>query len=965
MFGEDFSGYKDPSEVDEAIPEPTAPQGQTDVAAPAKPASTDPSKSAKGKLAAKSTGLQYQFQIMELIGIPRNEIKKFTDPLQWMKYFPPIAKEDCTSLGARIDWRRSFVTTDINPYYDSFVRWQMNQLYAAGRIKFGERYTIYSPKDDQPCMDHDRSSGEGVGPQEYTAIKMEVLDWSESIPKDVQDKLKGKKVSLVCGTLRPETMYGQTNCFIGTGLTYGIFQASDSEAFVTSDRAARNMAYQGIFEGRGEVKKLAEISGADLIGTKVSPPFGVHKEIYVVPMDGVLATKGTAIVSCVPSDSPDDYATLADLRKKPEYYKIKPEWVANEIVNVISTPEYGDCTAEALVKKFKINSQKDKNLLAEAKDVAYKAGFNTGTMLVGDFKGEPVSEAKPKVRQQMIDAKLAFAYAEPENQVISRSADECVVALCDQWYLDYGVDDWKAKAQLSLDRMNTYFSETRNAFQGVLNWLNQWACARSYGLGSKLPWDPQFLVESLSDSTIYMSFYTVAQMLQGGNIFGHETGPLGISAEDMTDDVWSYVMQGKELPADCKIDREKAAKLRYNFEYFYPMDIRSSGKDLIPNHLTFCMYVHTAIFPEDKWPLSMRANGHLMLNGKKMSKSTGNFLTLSEAIKKFGADATRLTLADSGDEIGDANFEELLANAAILRIHTAMEWASEMKQARDSGALRTGELNAHDKSFKLEMQALTLQAKKAYTATFYKEALRAGFYEMETSRNWYREVSAPENGGAGMHGDLIFEWLRTSALLVQPIIPHFSEFLWRDILQERGSVQQALWPEVQGEVKDDILKQLEYMRGVIGSMRSGEAQLAKKKSKGKTVPYDPSKSRSARIVVATKYPEWQSKVVEALKAEYEASEKEGRAIDDKNLREALSAAGLLKDKKAMPFMQTMKVCLGNQSRVCIISVDPLTECSSVYYSDLCNKLDQPFSNELCPSLSSMLSRCCSLTSRPT
>jgi len=63
--------------------------------------------------------------------------------------------------------------------------------------------------------------------------------------------------------------------------------------------------------------------------------------------------------------------------------------------------------------------------------------------------------------------------------------------------------------------MDTYGPETRNGFESTLNWLNQWACARSYGLGSKLPWDPQFLVESLSDSTIYMSYYTVSHLLQG------------------------------------------------------------------------------------------------------------------------------------------------------------------------------------------------------------------------------------------------------------------------------------------------------------------------------------------------------------------------------------------------------------------------------------------------------------------
>lgn len=110
-------------------------------------------------------------------------------------------------MGNRIDWRRSFLTTDINPYYDSFVRWQMNKLYELGKIKFGERYTIYSPKDGQPCMDHDRSDGEGVGPQEYVAIKMEVVEWSPAAKAVVEGKVGGRTVYLVPATLRPETMY--------------------------------------------------------------------------------------------------------------------------------------------------------------------------------------------------------------------------------------------------------------------------------------------------------------------------------------------------------------------------------------------------------------------------------------------------------------------------------------------------------------------------------------------------------------------------------------------------------------------------------------------------------------------------------------------------------------------------------------------------------------------------------------
>jgi leucyl-tRNA synthetase len=82
----------------------------------------------------------------------------------------------------------------------------MNRLHEQNKIKFGERYTIYSPKDGQPCMDHDRADGEGITPQEYLCVKLTVLEWGPKA-KALEAKAKGKKVHFVAGTLRPETMY--------------------------------------------------------------------------------------------------------------------------------------------------------------------------------------------------------------------------------------------------------------------------------------------------------------------------------------------------------------------------------------------------------------------------------------------------------------------------------------------------------------------------------------------------------------------------------------------------------------------------------------------------------------------------------------------------------------------------------------------------------------------------------------
>jgi leucyl-tRNA synthetase len=195
---------------------------------------------------------------------------------------------------------------------------------------------------------------------------------------------------------------------------------------------------------------------------------------------------------------------------------------------------------------------------------------------------------------------------------------------------------------------------------------------------------------------------------------GSKPGPLGITPDQMTDEIWEYILCNGPFPEPSPIPREKVDPLKHEYEYFYPFDIRSSAKDLVPNHLTFALYNHAAIFPEDKMPLSMRTNGHLMLNGKKMSKSTGNSLTLREAIEKFGADATRLSLADAGDGLEDANFEEKTANANILRIHTLLGWCEEM--VKDQANLRHGPRNYHDQVFENEVNDLINITQSHYEA---------------------------------------------------------------------------------------------------------------------------------------------------------------------------------------------------------------------------------------------------------
>lgn len=117
----------------------------------------------------------------------------------------------------------------------------MRKLKDKDKIVKAKRYTIYSPMDGQPCADHDRVIGKGVQPQEYTIIKMEA-----AIPFPSKlGVLEGRKVFLAAATLRPETMYGQTNAWVLPNGRYGAFEVNETDVFILTQRATRNLAYHG------------------------------------------------------------------------------------------------------------------------------------------------------------------------------------------------------------------------------------------------------------------------------------------------------------------------------------------------------------------------------------------------------------------------------------------------------------------------------------------------------------------------------------------------------------------------------------------------------------------------------------------------------------------------------------------------------------------------------------------------
>ncbi|GJQ09061.1 hypothetical protein GpartN1_g852.t1 [Galdieria partita] len=892
----------------------------------------DPTKftSSKSKATSKKTGnIVRQWKILESLGVPSDLVPKFADPLYWLQYFPPYGIRDLKRFGVFVDWRRSFITTEANPFYDSFVRWQFWTLKERGKIKFGKRYTVYSPLDRQACADHDRASGEGAGPLEYIGIKLQL---EEEIVEShtVLKSLKGKPVFLIAATLRPETIYGVTNCWIASNGIYGVYEVvyrkddsadqSESEYFIMTPRAARNMAFQGFDGGEfGQPKEILQLKGEQLIGWSLKCPECAFEKIYILPMFNVSTQKGTGIVMSVPSDSPDDYRALLDLKEKAglrEKFHLKNEWVFPfEPVSVVDVPTFGDMSAKVACEKFHVRSQNDVEALKKAKDLVYLKGFYEGKLLKGPYAGELVQEAKAKIKSYLLSQNKAIVYCEPEFPVISRSGDECVVALVDQWYLDYGECSWRELAKKCLSRMNTFGTETYRSFEFTFDWLHEWACSRSFGLGTKLPWDPQYVIESLSDSTIYMAYYTIAHLIQGeDNLDGKKPNPIGIEADQMTPAVWNFIFLGESLSEEqwreCSIPKWKLELLRKEFCFWYPMDLRVSGKDLIGNHLTFCIYNHVALFQEENWPRAFRANGHMLINSEKMSKSTGNFLTLEEAIDKYSSDAVRFALADAGDGVEDANFQLKTADDAVLKLTALLTFVKEGCEQLQMMRTEAAETSSRfeDRVFLSEIRRTVRLCKEKYDGMLYREALKIGFFEFQEALGRYRKVVHADKSKSVMNDvnrELFVFYCRIQAVVLCPICPHTSEVIWEWIARAtqqnaEASILQSRWPVVERE-DESILAASRYLEDTLHRMR---LQMIPKKSKKSN--HQSHCPKSATIVVCSEPPFWQRKSVNLLRSVFNANSNEFEADIPKlissceelkdNMKKVMSFVGMIRDK---------------------------------------------------------------------
>ena len=672
----------------------------------------------------------------DLYRVPQNILDQFTNPLTIVRHFADEYQRVMTACGLSIDWRRRFITVD--PTYSKFIEWQWKHLYEAGHVMKGAHPVRYCTVDENPVGDHDLLEGDKAEVIKFTLVMFRFGD-----------------AFVPCATLRPETIHGVTNLWANPDVTYVKIKL-DGKPWIVSKEAAEKLALQD-----HTVEIMSEIKGSDLVDKKVSHP--LCGEVPILPAPFVDPDMASGMVMSVPAHAPFDYIALRDLQQKGQYTEIKP-------IPLIKVEGYGEVPAQYAVEKAGIANQMDSRMDALTQEI-YSAEFSKGK-LFDKYGGKPVRVAREEVAelmQQKYDSVVMYEF--DQRPVVCRCGNRVrVKILHDQWFLKYGDEAWKQEVQDHLDTMALVPPEVRLEFDRTIWWLKDWACTRRVGLGTKFPWDPAQLIEPLSDSTVYMAYYTIAHKVRE------------IEPKLLTPEVFDYIFLGKEsedLPEKKKLDA-----MRKEFLYWYPYDFRFSAKDLISNHLTFQLFHHCTVFAgqKDKLPKGMVVFGMGLLNGAKMSSSKGNVFLLEDAVKEFGGDTVRMFLMGSAEPWQDFDWRNELVLSTKKQIERFYNTVMEIKDA-------SGEPHDIDRWLASRLQMHIARTTEALENFQTRQALQEAYYGIETDLKWYRRRLPKDCDGSRELHDLCSVWVR----LLAPFIPFTGEHLWKELAGE-GLISFAPWP---------------------------------------------------------------------------------------------------------------------------------------------------------------------------
>jgi valyl-tRNA synthetase len=284
-----------------------------------------------------------------------------------------------------------------------------------------------------------------------------------------------------------------------------------------------------------------------------------------------------------------------------------------------------------------------------------------------------------------------------------------------------------------------------------------------------------------------------------------------------------------------------------DLQRFYPTSVLVTGYDIlffwVARMMMFGLYAMDGVQPFDVVLLHGMVRDGL---GKKMSKSFGNVVDPLDWIERFGADATRFTLArgaNPGSDVpvseewcqGSRNFCNKLWNATRFAL---------MNGANVSGDLPTpAELSSVDRWVLSRLQHVTAEVDRHFEAYEFAKVCDVLYhFAWDDVCDWYVELvkpvlsgaeasggtDGPDGAGGPDRGDaveaertrrVLGHVLDTLLRLLHPVIPFVTDELW-SALTGQATLGRDSWPKVdESYVDDDAEARMASLQQVVTEVR--------------------------------------------------------------------------------------------------------------------------------------------------
>jgi len=355
----------------------------------------------------------------------------------------------------------------------------------------------------------------------------------------------------------------------------------------------------------------------------------------------------------------------------------------------------------------------------------------------------------------------------------------------DQWFIRYSDQVLTERSKEHAKEMNIYPKEYKENLPGILDWFADRACTRlGNWLGSKFPFDENWIIEPISDSTLYPAYYIVSKFINND----------AISLHDLSEEFFDYVFLG------IGEGKKKWKPIREEFQYFYPLDLNLGGKEHQTVHFPVFIMNHIGILPADKWPKGILVNWWVTGKGGKISKSKGGAEPIPNAMEKYGVDAMRLYYA----HIGSPHVDVVWTEETVLNYKNALEriymLAEELRK-------QDGNKKAVDDWLLSRVHKHIKACNKAMEQYGLRDLASIVYYTIYDDLKWYLR-----RGGENKKviGQVLNIWTR----LMNPITPHLSE----ELNDSAALVSASIWPKVE---EKKISKQAEASEGLVRTTIEG------------------------------------------------------------------------------------------------------------------------------------------------